>query len=173
MQAAEGRSLKMAKKDKPEKGKKKRDQETVADGTLSTTLIQTARAMRTLLARDLVDHGLYAGQEMVILSLAEADGKSPGVIAAELGVRAPTITKTVNRLMAQGFVEKRDNGSDGRRTEIALTARGQETLASIRQATAGVEQALLAGLSGKETRQLAKLLKKLEENVSETTTPQA
>lgn len=157
----------MAKKDKPEKGKKKRDQEAVADGTLSSTLIQTARAMRTLLARDLVDQGLYAGQEMVILSLAEADGKSPGVIAAELGVRAPTITKTVNRLMAQGFVEKRGNGSDGRRTEIALTTRGHETLASIKHATASVEQALLSGLSGKETRQLARLLKKLEENLSE------
>lgn len=156
----------MAKKDKGENRKKKRAEEE-PDGAVAAALMQAARVMRTRLSRDLGDHGLYAGQDMVILSLAAAEGKSPGMIAAELGVRAPTITKTVNRLMAQGFVEKRGSGTDGRRAEVSLTARGQETVAAIRRATKRTEKTLLDGLTGKETRTLVKLLRRLERNMTE------
>jgi DNA-binding MarR family transcriptional regulator len=154
----------MAKKAKAENRRKKRAEEE-PEGAVSAALIQAARVMRTRLSRDLGDHGLYAGQDMVILSLAEADGKSPGMIAAELGVRAPTITKTVNRLLVQGFVEKRGSEMDGRRAEISLTARGQEAVAAIRRATRRTERALLTGLTGKETRTLAKLLRRVERNM--------
>lgn len=150
----------MAKKDK------KKDKGAEPNGVVAAALVQTARAARTKLTRNLADHGLYAGQDGVILALAETDGQSPGEIAASLGVRAPTITKTVNRLAAQGFVEKRASAADGRKALVHLTERGREALRSIDAAVRGTEQAMLDGFSGKEAKALAKLLKRAERNLA-------
>lgn len=153
----------MAKKDKLAKKKEKGAE---PDGGVAAALVQTARAARTKLTRNLADHGLYAGQDSVILALAEADGRSPGEIAASLNVRAPTVTKTVNRLAAQGFVEKRECAADGRKALIHLTERGREALRSVDAAIRGTEEAMLEGFSGKEAKALAKLLRRAERNLA-------
>lgn len=62
-----------------------------------------ARLTRTALATRLLELGLYAGQDAVMLQLAAEDGLPPGVLAQRLGVRPPTITKTITRLQSQGF----------------------------------------------------------------------
>ena len=49
--------------------------------------------MRTVLSRNLLESGLYAGQDGVILSLAESDGMTAGGLAQKLGVKAPTMPR--------------------------------------------------------------------------------
>jgi len=128
-------------------------------------LAQTARSFRTLLSRHLLEAGLYAGQDAIILELETHDGKTVSELAQTVGVRAPTVTKTINRLVAQGFVEKRPSSSDGRVTHVHLTETGRHAVASIRNAIAASEACALSGMSGKEIRSLAKLLAKLDANL--------
>ncbi len=155
----------MAKKDKTD-GRKKRDAALEdAETPLSTALIQTARAVRNSLAQQLSETGLYAGQDALIVALASREGLAPGAIAQHLGVRAPTITKTINRLASQGFVEKRGSDSDGRKAEIYLTPKGREVGAAIEKANRQMDRTLAADMSGKEIKALLKLLRRMEHSL--------
>ncbi len=71
----------MGKKNKAEKkGKngKKKDELLAEPHDLASILVQAARSMRTVMSRNLLESGLYAGQDGVMLALAEMDGLTAG-----------------------------------------------------------------------------------------------
>ena len=59
---------------KKSKSGKKKDFSEVGTLDLGQAITQTARTMRTALSHGLADSGLYAGQDGVVLILAEDDG---------------------------------------------------------------------------------------------------
>ena len=131
----------MGKKSKAEKkgrnGKRKDEIVVEAhDHDLASMLVQAARSMRTVLSRNLVESGLYAGQDGVMLALAETDGLTAGALAARLGVKAPTMT---------------DPGRDRLQT-IAEAGQHSEKLAT-------------RGLTDKQVRTLLKLLRAVDSNL--------
>ncbi len=93
-------------------------------GATVQRLQSAARMTRTALAVRLLTHGLYAGQDQIMLALDAEDGQTPGQLAVKLGVRPPTVTKTINRLQGQGFLEKRASETDARQANIFLTESG-------------------------------------------------
>ena len=126
-----------------------------------------ARLARTALASKLLAHGFYAGQDQIMLVLDAEDGQTPGTLAARLGVRPPTITKTINRLQAQGFVEKRASEDDARQAHIFLTMTGRDAMRAIEKAVRKAEKMALRGFDKKEQKQLSKLLARIETNLSD------
>jgi DNA-binding MarR family transcriptional regulator len=125
-----------------------------------------ARLARTALAIRLLEKKLYAGQDQLMLALAMQDGQTPGALALEIGVRPPTITKTISRLQAQGFLEKRGSESDARQAHIFLTEAGREAIVSIEKSIKKTEKRALNGLDKKERKTLSKLLRKVEGNLT-------
>ena len=157
----------MGKKKKEEKKEKARKKEHAAIGPadVSGAVVQAARSVRTVLSRNLLSSGLYAGQDGVMLALAEGGGMTAGALAARLGVKAPTMTRTIGRLEAQGFVERRPDTTDGRLTVVDLTKAGSDSLEKIAQACDLSERQALEGLSEKEVRTLLKLLRTVDGNL--------
>ncbi len=135
-------------------------------GATLSRLHSAARAGRTALAVRLLAHGLYAGQDQIMLALSTEDGQTPGQLAGRLGVRPPTITKTINRLQAQGFMEKRASEADARQAHIFLTDAGREVMRSIEKSVRKTEKQALKGLDKKEQKQLARLLARIEHNLN-------
>lgn len=131
-----------------------------------TRLQSAARLSRTALAARLLDHGFYAGQDQIMLALSQSDGQTPGQLAVKLGVRPPTITKTINRLQAQGVLDKRASEEDARQAHIFLTERGRDAIRSIEKSVRKTEKQALKGLDKKEQKALAKLLARVEGNLS-------
>ena len=129
-------------------------------------LQSAARLSRTALAARLLDHGFYAGQDQIMLALSHDDGQTPGQLAIRLGVRPPTITKTINRLQAQGFLDKKASNHDARQAHIFLTDPGRETIKAIEKSVRKTEKQALKGLDKKEQKTLAKLLQRVEANLS-------
>jgi DNA-binding MarR family transcriptional regulator len=129
-------------------------------------LHSAARLARTALAARLLDHGFYAGQDQIMLALDQSDGQTPGQLAARLGVRPPTITKTINRLQVQGFLDKRASETDARQAHIFLTETGRNTIRAIEKSVRKTEKQALKGLDKKEQKTLAKLLARIEANLS-------
>lgn len=127
---------------------------------------QVARNARTALSRHLLDLGLYAGQDGVMLALDANDGQTPGAIAASLGVKAPTVTKTIGRLAAQGFVRREGSPDDGRMMLVFLTDEGLDQIKSIRKSQRKTEKAAFAGLKKKEVKELFQLLSTVDANIS-------
>lgn len=131
-----------------------------------TRLQSAARLSRTALASRLLAHGFYAGQDQIMMALAAEDGQTPGQLATRLGVRPPTITKTINRLQAQGFLAKRASDNDGRQAHIYLTEPGAEAIREIEKAVRKAEKQALKGLDKKELKVLSKMLSRIEANLS-------
>lgn len=129
-----------------------------AEGETLALITQTARSVRTGLSRNLLNAGLYAGQDGVILALEQEDGLSPGAIASILGVKAPTITKTIARLSAQGLLRTEKSDRDARMVNIFLTDAGREKIVTVRKAQRLTEKQAFGGLRGKEVRRLLELL---------------
>lgn len=147
------------------KSKKKKSHEDVSGAGLAAAVVNAARSMRTVLSRNLLATGLYAGQDGVILALSEEGGLTAGVLAARLGVKAPTMTRTIGRLEAQGFVARRPDEADGRLTVVHLTEAGRASVAHITEAGKLSERQAAEGLSDKDVRQLLKLLRAMDENL--------
>jgi DNA-binding MarR family transcriptional regulator len=129
-------------------------------------LHSAARLSRTALAARLLSQGFYAGQDQIMLALDQQDGQTPGQLATRLGVRPPTITKTINRLQVQGFLEKRASDSDARQAHIFLTETGRETIRGIEKSVRKTEKQAFRGLDKKEQKALAKLLSRIEANLN-------
>jgi DNA-binding MarR family transcriptional regulator len=129
-------------------------------------LHSAARLARTALAARLLAHGFYAGQDQIMLALNADDGQTPGNLADRLGVRPPTITKTINRLQAQGFLDKRASEADARQAHIFLTELGRDAMRAIEKSVRKTEKQAMRGLDKKDQKALAKLLLRIEANLS-------
>lgn len=136
-------------------------------GAAMSRLHQVARLARTSLAARLLAHGFYAGQDQLMLSLHDDDGQTPGQLASRLGVRPPTITKTINRLQAQGFLEKRASETDARQAHIYLTEVGRDAIRAVEKSVKKTEKQALKGFDKKDLKQLSKLLARIEANLSD------
>lgn len=126
-------------------------------------LQNVARQSRTHTARHLLDTGLYAGQETIIDLLANNKSMTPSEIARELGVRPPTITKSINRLAEQGFVERTVGHADGRQVRIELTSAGKDVLKKMKKAARKAEKQSLKGLSKNQVSELATSLQSISD----------
>ena len=134
-------------------------------------LHSAARLARTALAARLLAHGFYAGQDQIMLSLDREDGQTPGQRAMRIGVRPPTITKTINRLQTQGFLEKRASETDARQAHIFLTETGREAIRDIEKSVRKTEKLAFKGLDKKDQKALVKLLSRIETNLSDVAVP--
>ena len=156
----------MTKKDKAGK-KDKGDKEFVPRpiGAFQSDITRASRHMRTFLTNALSASGIYAGQDGVILALAEEDGLTAGAIAERLGVKPPTMTRTLARMEAQGFVRRLPDSSDGRQMRATLTDDGKRHVRAIELAVRATENLATTGLTDKEQRQFMKVLRKINRNL--------
>jgi DNA-binding MarR family transcriptional regulator len=136
------------------------------DRQIMQQLTQAARLARTVLATKLLEQNLYAGQDQLMLALSQEDGQTPSALAAAVGVRPPTITKTISRLQAQGFLTKTDSEKDARQAHIFLTEAGKEAILGIEKAVKKTEKRGLNGFDKKDRKSLAKFLRRIEANLS-------
>lgn len=133
-----------------------------------SSLQTAARLSRTTLAARLLAHGFYAGQEQIMLALDREDGQTPGQLAARLGVRPPTVTKTVGRLQAQGYVARRSSEVDARQANIFLTETGRAAIRDIEKVVRKTDRLAFAGFDRGERRMLFDLLGRVEANLADT-----
>ena len=103
-----------------------------------------------------------------MLALDREDGQTPGQLAARLGVRPPTVTKTIGRLQAQGYVAKRSNAVDARQANIFLTETGRNAIRDIEKAVRKTDRIAFAGFDKGERRMLFDLLARVEANLGDT-----
>lgn len=107
------------------------------------------------------DAGLSSLEWRVLATLSDQPGLPVGQLAQEVLSQQPTVTKLVQRLVAQGWVALHSDPADQRRTLVVITPTGQK------KATALIEQArqheahTLRGLSAAEVGKLKRQLRRL------------
>jgi DNA-binding MarR family transcriptional regulator len=103
-------------------------------GLASSLRISVARLSRRLRTeRDPDAELLPVGQLSVLGSLFRNGPSTVGQLAAVERVQPPSMTRTVNCLAEGGYVERRAHETDRRQVVVALSPKGEETLAADRK----------------------------------------
>jgi DNA-binding MarR family transcriptional regulator len=130
-------------------------------------LTQAARLHRFHLSEQLADKGLYAGQEQLLRALAVVETLSAGELSDILQVRAPTVSKSLNRLANLRLIERYSESGDLRTVWVKLTPKGRDLAASVDASWNKVEDDLMKDFDEKERRRLRKLLRRASKNLTE------
>ena len=135
-------------------------EKTKHEKNIGRLLILASRLHRARIGEKLQTLSLFPGQEQA-LELLAAEGAMPmGELAARLSVKAPTISKTIARLSAQGLIARTADGGDGRLLRVALTQEGHARAAALVSLVEEVERDMLAAFDAKDKRRLRKLLRR-------------
>jgi DNA-binding MarR family transcriptional regulator len=97
----------------------------------------------------------------VLRLLASSPGESQRALAEALGMHAPRLVALIDELEARGLVERRRDPRDRRNYAISLTDAGREMWRRVSEVAKQHEHALTAALEGKESAQLAALLRRI------------
>ncbi|MCB1996176.1 MAG: winged helix-turn-helix transcriptional regulator [Burkholderiaceae bacterium] len=90
--------------------------------------------------------GLNSLEWRVMATLSDAEPMPVGQLALEVLAQQPTLTKSLDRLQTQGWVERRADAGDGRRSRVALTAAGRRKVAPLIAAADAHQRARLQAL---------------------------
>jgi len=122
------------------------------------------RAQQVLLARveeQLAEFNLsFARFELLRLLAFTRHGELPlGKLGVRLQVHPTSITSAVDRLEAQGFVERHRHPTDGRTTLAVITRTGRRT---VERATVVLNDEVFSNVGGLSEREAAQLYRLLE-----------
>lgn len=128
------------------------------DALLAHRIAVAGRLVRARADAELVEVGVGAPACGVLLRLAGEDGLTQAEIARRQRVEAPTMCRTVDRLVRDGLVERRPDPLDRRATRVHLTDEGHRAAAAGAAVIDDIEARAFAALDDAERATLSELL---------------
>lgn len=137
----------------------------MAGQTLQSYLVylvsEAERRMNRQLAEQFRDEGVPVEYWRILQALADGHGHSTGELADAVLMNHPTLTKTLDRMVSQALVYRRQSTDDRRRMAVYAASSGRALLRRL-DAQAVEHQNLIAGSFGiDETGQLMRQLQQL------------
>ena len=117
-----------------------------SDWSALLALQRATHATLQVLAAELVDLDLTASEINALANLADGRGRTVSELGAAVGIRPTTLTSVLDRLERRGHIRRGARPGDRRVVLIGLTASGQATAGTIRQAISALEARALATL---------------------------
>lgn len=124
-------------------------------------LWQLNHALERLSARMEKRLGVTAQQRLVLRCIGKYPGMTAGQLATVLHVDPGTVSATLNRLEANGLLERRTDDRDRRRVSLALTARGQALDRPTRGTAEGAAERLLETTSDEDLAAMGRVMRAL------------
>ncbi|WP_308198352.1 MarR family winged helix-turn-helix transcriptional regulator [Actinomadura terrae] len=134
---------------------------TLSDRELAAELNRRLRHVVLMLRRAGADQPITS-QQLSVLGSLEGGPRRMTELAAEHGVRLPTMTAQINRLERDGLVGRGRDGTDARVVTARLTRAGREQLAAGRERRLGYLAERFAGLTEEERAAVAAALPALD-----------
>ncbi len=130
-------------------------------------LAKLAQAWRRAIDDRLRPQGLTQSTWKALFQLAEGhDGAIQRELALALGIEDPSLVRLLDRLEADGLIERQDGVSDRRSKTIHLTAKGKRRYGEIKRAAAAVRGELLRGVSEAELASSRRVFERIRENAA-------
>jgi DNA-binding MarR family transcriptional regulator len=105
--------------------------------------------------------GLSPVEWRVLAALHDGEALTVGQLAREVMSKQPTVTKLVQRMAEQGWVQLRADPDDQRCTRVAVTTAGRRLVRPLVEEARQHESRILRALGAGETRVLRRLLARL------------
>lgn len=116
---------------------------------------------------DEVVEGLGATDARVLWELGYRQECRPGVLASIIGIGAPSISKSIARLLDRGLVAASPDPADARATLVRLTDEGAETTRHLYRVGDSLIERLTADWTAEDRRTAAALLQRLAASAAE------
>jgi DNA-binding MarR family transcriptional regulator len=133
---------------------------TIGD-SLGYLLNRSARLLAHELAERLRPAGVAIGQWPVLVVLWARDGISQAELSRLVAIEPPTMVRTIDRMVRDGFVTRAPDPEDGRVSRIHLTQRGSSLRDELIPLSIALNVETLQRLTPDEGRTLRALLTKL------------
>jgi MarR family transcriptional regulator, organic hydroperoxide resistance regulator len=101
----------------------------------------------------------------VVMTLRDAEWRSVSEIADLSNMKLAGMTKTVQRMKAEGLVQSREDDTDRRVTLVSLTPAGRDAAEAAMKAAEHVFRRAFYGIAREERETLSALLRKVAENL--------
>lgn len=131
------------------------------EGYLGYLLGQANHALYKEFDRHVRAAGLSSIEWRVLATLHDSPPQAVSQLAFEVLSKQPTVTKLVQRMVEQGWVELLADPLDQRRTLVAATASGRKLVRPLLEQARSHEAEMLRTLAVSEQAALKKLLAKL------------
>lgn len=129
-----------------------------------TLLCEAGRAWRYRLDQRLKPLGLSQAKWITLLKLSRAaDGISQKELAERLGVESPTLARLLDRMAADGWIERRGSDSDRRIKTVHLRRKSYTLLQQINAVATQLSAELLEGVPPDERRACMEVLRRIKE----------
>ena len=131
------------------------------DNYLSYLLGRASHAVYREFHNQVKAAGLSSLEWRVLATLANGHHYSIGDLAHDVLAKQPTLTKLIQRMEQNGWVESGADASDARRTLVYETAKGRAVVMRLIRAAKAHEKQVLTGFSANEVATLKKILNAL------------
>lgn len=122
------------------------------------------KRIRNEINDELKDVTLNEANFYYLIILGEQPGLNQSELTQQVNQDQSVVTRHVNHLVDDGWLEKRKNIHDLRQSKLYLTQQAHDFMPTIEAMIRRVSKHLLAGLSASETRELETLLQKIADN---------
>jgi DNA-binding MarR family transcriptional regulator len=129
------------------------------------TILSSERAILRAMTASAVKEDITLQQFSVLGVLARAGPMAMSRLSTELRVSPPNVTGVIDRLEKKELVKRSASPGDRRKKEIQLTAKGESAYERVRKGYSTSIQASLDALTREEQDILAKLLRKLRNEI--------
>ncbi|HEY2430838.1 MAG TPA: MarR family transcriptional regulator [Acidimicrobiales bacterium] len=130
----------------------------VPDDRLTRRIVFLGKELREYFQAALVDHGATIPTWAVLSHAHHAPGLSQVQLAGRIGIEGPTLARHLDRLCAEGLVERRRDTQDRRVVRIELTEEGERRWAELKDVADRMEQHLTRYLDDDQATALAATL---------------
>lgn len=128
-------------------------------------LNDVARLLRTTYDRRMKALGLTRSQWWVLTHLYRNDGVTQSELAEILEIEKPTLGRLLDRLEANGWVQRKEHSEDRRAKRVFLTDEVAPAMNAMREAAAELRRDALAGLTTLQQSQFVDTLIAVKANL--------
>ena len=132
------------------------------DEYIGVVISDVARLLRTAFDRRVRRLGITRAQWLVLTRLHRHPGASHSELADMMEVEKATAGRMIDRLVANGWVERRAQPGDRRVKRVYLTPEAERVHKRIWRVAEDTVETALADLSGRESKQLFALLQRVK-----------
>lgn len=119
------------------------------------------RRLHTRLNEKLKDLGIQVETWRVLETLGSEEGRTMGELAEIVLMNPPTLTKLVDRMVANGLVQRQLAPEDHRRVQLVLTNAGVELIGEVRRQMDAQNEDILERLGEENARIVQEALRTL------------
>jgi DNA-binding MarR family transcriptional regulator len=132
---------------------------------VSSAIYRVARAHRAYATTLLRDLGLYTGQEIMLLEVAEQESMTQRDLVRSMMLDHSTVAKSLRRLETAGLIARQQSQEDRRSVEVRLTDRGRDLVQRIEGAWSELEATTVRDLSASQRETAVRLMRRMERGI--------